>query len=411
MNKAIPILLFFSGCFFQCAAQNMTAQQYIQEYKNLAISEMKRMGVPAAITLAQGLLETQSGNSDLLKASNNHFGIKCKSTWSGDSVSHDDDAPGECFRKYKCAEDSYRDHSNFLRGNSRYDFLFQLDPANYKACAYGLRKAGYATNPKYPDILIKYIEDNNLEQYTMDAINDVPHFDVAKYTDDPVNNSAVSNSVASQDINSDPTMPSNLTINGLKALYVPQGTSLLAVATKHNINLQKLLAINDLTTDGILQKGQYIFLEKKKKEGQQDFCVTEPNETMYDISQKYGVILQNLYSYNQFTPDDFIVAGTKIFLNPPVFREITANAAGKPKVESGTLKAEGGRQNAESTNFQSSTANLQPSIAQPSTHEVLPKESLYGISKKYGVTVDDLKKWNNLNGDHIQTGQQLIISK
>ncbi|MGN6532072.1 MAG: glucosaminidase domain-containing protein [Ginsengibacter sp.] len=383
----------------------MTTQQYIQEYKDLAISEMKRMGVPAAITLAQGLLETQSGNSDLLKASNNHFGIKCKSTWTAETVTHDDDAPGECFRKYKSAEDSYRDHSNFLRGNSRYDFLFQLDPADYKAWAYGLRKAGYATNPKYPDILIKYIEDNNLEQYTMDAINDVPHFDVAKITDAPVPDSTPDSTVTS-DNDSDVAMPTNLTINGAKAMYVPKGTSLLAIATQHNINLEKLLSINDLTRDGILQKSQYIFLEKKKKEGQQDFCITEPNETMYDISQKYGVILQNLYSYNQFTPDDFIVAGTKIFLKPPVFREVTT--------------AQSARQNAKNTNLQASTTNLQPSTTnpqpsttnlQPSTHKVLPKESLYGISKKYGVSMNDLKKWNNLTSDHIQTGQQLIISK
>jgi LysM repeat protein len=398
MNKRIIIFLLFCGCFFGTVAQNMTAQQYIQEYKDLAISEMKRMGVPAAITLAQGLLETQSGNSDLLKASNNHFGIKCKSTWTAETVSHDDDAPGECFRKYKSAEDSYRDHSNFLRGNSRYDFLFQLNPADYKAWAYGLRKAGYATNPKYPEILIKNIEDNNLEQYTLEAINDVPHFDGAKYADEPVNISANTSD------DSDLAMPSNLTINGAKALYAPKGTSLLAIATQHHINLEKLLAINDLTEDGILKKGQYIFLEKKKKEGQQDFCVTEPNETMYDISQKYGVILQNLYSYNQFTPDDFIVTGTKIFLKPPVIREITASR---------NVNAEGTRQNPERGDLKPLSSNLQPSTSnlQPSTHEVLPKESLYGISKKYGVSVNDLKKLNNLANDHIQTGQQLIISK
>ena len=237
----------------------------------------------------------------------------------------------------------------------------------------------------------------------MDAINDVPHFDVAKYTDDPANHSD-----ASQEDDSDLAMPTNLVINGAKALYVPKGTSLLAIATQHNINLQKLLTINDLTTDGILEKGQYIFLEKKKKEGQQDFCIAEPNENMYDISQKYGVSLQNLYSYNQFTPDDFIVAGTKIFLKPRVFREITANA---DAVKQNAASA--GRQNPQSTNIKLSNSNPQPSTSNPqsATHEVLPKESLYGISKKYGVTVDELKKWNNLNSDHIQTGQQLIISK
>ena len=152
--------------------------------KILPVREMKRMGVPAAISLAQGILETENGNSDLVKKSNNHFGIKCKSSWTAGSVSHDDDAPGECFRMYKDAVDSYRDHSNFLRGNDRYAFLFKLDPRDYKAWAYGFRKAGYATNPNYPAILIKNIEDNNLEQYTLEGVNEIPVFDASKYSDD-----------------------------------------------------------------------------------------------------------------------------------------------------------------------------------------------------------------------------------
>lgn len=382
MNRIIFILFFSFACFFTSAAQDMSAQEYVQKYKDLAISEMKRMGVPAAITLAQGLLETQNGNSDLLKASNNHFGIKCKSTWTAETVSHDDDAPGECFRKYKTAEDSYRDHSNFLRGNSRYDFLFQLDPSDYKDWAYGLRKAGYATNPRYPEILIKNIEDNNLEQYTLDAINDVPHFDASQYADDAVKTDSdidVTVSVA----------PVSMTINGSKALYVPKGTSLLAVATEHRINLEKLLNINDLSKDGLLDKGQYIFLEKKKKEGEHDFCIAEANETMYDIAQKYGVVLQNLYTYNQLTPDDYIVAGTKIFLKP-TSEEIIAQAKTTKRIQS---NSDGGA-----------------SDSKP-THTVLPKESLYGISKKYGVSIDELKKWNNLTSDNLKIGQQLIISK
>jgi len=382
MNKIILILFFSTGCFFVSAAQNMTAQEYVQQYKDLAIKEMKRMGVPAAITLAQGLLETENGNSDLVKASNNHFGIKCKSTWTAETVSHDDDAQGECFRKYKSAEDSYRDHSNFLRGNSRYDFLFKLDPADYKDWAYGLRKAGYATNPRYPEILIKNIEDNNLQQYTLEAINDVPHFDASQYADDPEKaNDSVDETIS--------VAPVSLTINGSKALYVPKGTSLLAVATENHINLQKLLYINDLSKDGLLNKSQYIFLEKKKKEGAQDFCKAEANETMYDIAQKYGVILDDLYAYNHLTPDDYIVAGTKIFLKPT-----------DTKV-------------ADLINHQPVTVNQRESTStlKPNTHEVLPKESLYGISKKYGVTVQELKKWNNLTSDNLHIGQQLIISK
>lgn len=366
----------------------MTQQEYVQKYKDLAIEEMKRMGVPAAITLAQGLLETENGNSDLLKESNNHFGIKCKSTWTSEVVYHDDDARGECFRKYKDAEDSYRDHSNFLRGNTRYAFLFKLDPSDYKAWAYGLRRAGYATNPRYPQILIKYIEDNNLEQYTDEALNDVPHFDGTQYADDTEKDSS------QEVVQSDPVpgQPVNLTINGSKALFVPKGTSLLAVATEHHINLEKLLAINDLTNDGLLQKDQYIFLEKKQKEGQEDFCISKPNETLYDISQKYGVILENLYTYNNLSVNDYIVAGTKIFLKPPPLQQV---ATADDKAEGMQAKNE-----------------VQTDASQNTiTYTVQPRESLYGISKKYGVTVNDIKKWNHLKNDNLQPGQQLIISR
>ncbi len=388
MNRILVILFFSFGCLFKVSAQYMTVQEYVDEYKDLAIEEMKRMGVPAAITLAQGLLETQNGNSDLLKESNNHFGIKCKSTWTAEVVYHDDDARGECFRKYKNAEDSYRDHSNFLRGNDRYSFLFNLDPSDYKAWAYGLRKAGYATNPRYPQILIKYIEDNNLEKYTDEALNEVPHFDAAQYADDKENDP--STDVVQKD--AVPGEPINLTINGSKALLVSKGTSLLAIATQHNINLEKLLAINDLTNDGLLQKDQYLFLEKKQKEGQHDFCIAQPNETLYDISQKYGVILENLYTYNNLTPNDYIVAGTKIFLKPKTDLKQVAIAVDQP-----------GGLNTRNDNQRESASTI--------TYTVQPGESLYSISKKYGVTVTEIKNWNNLTSDHLRIGQQLIISK
>ena len=163
MKKLFIVTSLFLSAAIANAQDMLTPEQYIALYKDIAIREMKRMGVPAAITLAQGLLETESGNSDLVKKSNNHFGIKCKSNWTGASVSHDDDASGECFRLYKTAEDSYRDHSNFLRGSERYGFLFKLDVRDYKGWANGLKQAGYATNPKYPQILIKNIEQYNLQ--------------------------------------------------------------------------------------------------------------------------------------------------------------------------------------------------------------------------------------------------------
>ena len=390
MNKIVIILFFLVSCFFQSSAQYITAAQYIQEHKEMAIREMKRMGVPAAITLAQGLLETENGNSELVKKSNNHFGIKCKSSWTAGSVSHDDDAPGECFRMYKDADDSYRDHSNFLRGNDRYAFLFKLDPTDYKGWAYGLRKAGYATNPKYPDILIRNIEANNLEQYSLAAAEDVPVFDASKYRDDPEDKSSiVIEEAPGQNTElSNTAQPTNLTINGSRALFALKGTSLLAIATSKNINLSKLLAINDLTKDGILEKDQFIFLEKKQKEGNRDFCIVEPNETMYDIAQKNGILLQSLYDFNEISRGNTLKAGTKVFLKPGVTKNVVAvSNTGAP----GPM--------------------LPSNSGEPQLHEVQSKEGLYSISKKYGVSVEQIKEWNGLQNDHLRIGQQLIISK
>ena len=390
--KKIILLLSISISFSQLLyAQNMTAAEYVALYKDIAIREMKRMGVPAAISLAQGILETESGNSDLVKKSNNHFGIKCKSTWTAETVSHDDDAPGECFRAYKNAEDSYRDHSNFLRGSSRYAFLFRLDPGDYKAWAYGLRKAGYATNPKYPEILIKNIEDNNLEQYTLEGVNEVPVFDTSKYSNDPEDKSVIDllKSTGQNDSVNKIIEPPKLIINGSKALFVTKGTSLLAIASQNNINLNRLLEINDLGKDGLLDKDQYIFLEKKQKQGDRDYYIVQQNETLYDVAQKNGIILQSLYDYNNISSADNIYPGTKILLRPSLEKEVsnTTNTADNSDLQNSSLATE------------------------LKTHEVQPRENLYAISKKYGVSVEKLKEWNNLKGNNLTVGQQLIISK
>ena len=147
---------------------------YINTYKFLAIAEMQRSGIPASIILAQGIHETSAGTSDLVLASNNHFGIKCKANWTGQVVYHDDDARGECFRSYAAAEDSYRDHSDYLSQTPRYAFLFKLNPEDYESWAYGLKKAGYATNVKYSQILIKLIRDYDLEKYSLIALGKLP---------------------------------------------------------------------------------------------------------------------------------------------------------------------------------------------------------------------------------------------
>ena len=144
------------------AQPKLTREQYIDKYKDLALEQMDIYGIPASIKLAQAMLESDNGNGRLAREANNHFGIKCKSTWRGETISHDDDAAGECFRKYASPEESFRDHSEFLDKSDRYQELFKLDPLDYKGWAHGLKKAGYATNPRYAELLIKIIDDNKL---------------------------------------------------------------------------------------------------------------------------------------------------------------------------------------------------------------------------------------------------------
>jgi len=163
--RIIAVFLFFS---FYSTAQ-MSREQYIEKYNSLAISQMSSNGIPASIILAQAILESQNGNSDLASKSNNHFGIKCHSSWSGDKVFHDDDEKQECFRKYDKVKESYYDHSVFLKGR-RYQFLYDIPIDNYKGWAKGLKKAGYATNPKYASLLIRIIEDNNLSIYDKQGV-------------------------------------------------------------------------------------------------------------------------------------------------------------------------------------------------------------------------------------------------
>ena len=364
-------------------AQQLTPQQYIEHYKDVAIREMKRMGVPASITLAQGLLETESGNSSLVKKSNNHFGIKCKSNWTGPGVTHDDDAIGECFRSYKDAEESFRDHSNFLRGSERYSGLFILNPADYKGWARGLKKAGYATNPKYPDILIKNIELYNLQQYSLAAVDEMPQFETNKNANEKedVVGKVVSETATRNELSISAEFTGNVTtINGSKCMLAAKGTSLLAIATQNNIPLSKLLSFNDLTTDGLLARHQLIYLQRKQEIGAQEFYSTQQGETLYDVAQKQGIQLQNLLAYNGLLLQDELQSGTQLNLQ----HSKTAVAANIVKVATDTKTI---------------------------THLVQPKEGLYTISKKYNVTVTQLKEWNNLTGNNLSIGQQLIVAK
>lgn len=379
--KKTGILFLSIITYAGVAGQSLTVQQYIDRYKELAVQEMRRTGVPASVTLAQGILETENGNSDLVLRSKNHFGIKCKSNWTGSSVYHNDDEEGECFRKYESAEESFRDHSDFLRKGQRYAFLFSLDIKDYKGWAYGLKKAGYATNPRYPYILINSIEKYNLHQYTLQGLsaNDGV-FDGGKYKDDKEKEQTASIVPVRIDDQS-PESPASAIkskktlYSGLKAVFATRETSLLAIATENNIALSKLLEYNDLMTDGLLAEDQWIFLEKKPKQGNNDIYVTKEGETLYKVSQAAAVQLENLEEYNRMKGDLPLAAGTKVMLRPGL--EIEASAP----------------------------------VAAKKVHEVLPKEGLYAISKKYNVSVKEIREWNKLATDNLYVGQQLVILK
>ncbi len=316
-------------CLFQSAfSQNNAVRAYIDQYKDLAISEMLRTGVPASITLAQGILESGAGKSELVQASNNHFGIKCKGNWTGDVVYHDDDAKGECFRSYTSATDSYKDHSDFLSTRPLYASLFDLDPTDYEAWAKGLKKAGYATNPVYANLLIKTIRDNNLDHYTDVALQMANEIKTPLVKHRPApsilsDDDVIEEVVVNVQESSKPAESANRSypdkifkINNTKVVYARSGSSLFALATRYHISYNKLLAYNELGNVDIIDRGQLIFLEKKQKKGSKDFHLVNDAETLEDIAQQQGVQLDMLVSYNSLPKSKKLITGSKVFLRP-----------------------------------------------------------------------------------------------
>jgi hypothetical protein len=307
---------------------------YVNTYKVIAMAEEQRSGVPAAIILAQGLHESEAGTSELCKASNNHFGIKCRDDWKGPVVYHDDDARHECFRSYASAADSYKDHSDFLRHGSRYAFLFQLEPTDYEGWAYGLRKAGYATNIRYSQILIKFIKDYNLQQYTMIAMGKMKPEDEVVLTMPgmaPVNPIAAAGSgqdtvtasagvAGSSGDQATAAVPETaypegeFMINRTKVVYARAGVSLLAIAGQYDLPLGRLLEFNDIQEEDVLVKGQLLFLQRKRRTGSIEYHVVRVGESLYDISQAEGIRLGDMLEMNQLTPGVQPAVGERIYL-------------------------------------------------------------------------------------------------
>jgi LysM repeat protein len=326
--RYIRLIFLFPVLYFSCktasvpvssgTATSYERQEYIRKYKNLAISEMKRAGIPASITLAQGLLESDNGNGTLAQRANNHFGIKCHDNWNGRRIYHDDDERKECFRKYNSVADSYRDHSDFLTSSSRYASLFDLKIENYKGWAKGLKKAGYATNRKYANLLIRIIENNNLYVYDQTRKNKTRKKDIAALPEDIKSDSdLVENDKAGED-NFIISISSGRVcqINRIDYIMVKKGDTFAKLADELDMMYWELFKYNELPKDSRLNEGQILYLQPKrnKAEAGSKFHWVEEGETMYDISQKYGIKLAKLYKMNMMEEGTQPKPGQKLWL-------------------------------------------------------------------------------------------------
>ena len=307
MKKAI---LLFSALALLFAADAGPYEKYIQKYSSVAVSEMRRSGVPASITLAQGLLESAAGQSTLATKANNHFGIKCHSDWKGKKTYRDDDKANECFRVYSNAAASFRDHSDFLRYQDRYKFLFDLEPTDYKAWAKGLKKAGYATDRLYADKLIKLIEDYELYRFDSES-GELPEAPHAIETPEEV--AAVQ---AREEVRFSLSRKV-YKINDVPCVYAVKGDTYESIAASNGLFPGEILRFNDVSSDCEPAPGSVVYLQHKKKKaprGMDKYIVGPEEESLWDISQRFGVRLGAIKRMNRLSDDYKPLEGDTILL-------------------------------------------------------------------------------------------------
>jgi LysM repeat protein len=425
----------------------MTAEQYISKYYPLAVEEMNRFKIPASITLAQGLIETESGNSILVTKANNHFGIKCKTEWTGPTHIHDDDKKNECFRAYASAEESFRDHSNFLL-KPRYSSLFGYEMSDYRSWAFGLKQAGYATNPKYPAMLIKFIEDYKLYEFDKFGLEKTPEPEKPKEIIKP--------QLSKEEI----IKQRKSLANNIELILVDENFDIYKIASSTKLSIASLMEFNDIEGEQQLRLGQNFFLQKKGKMNAKEKHTVLIGESLYDISQIYGVSLKQLRKYNKLEPWEQPLIGEYIYLNRlrddlvksrPFYLvdkerkegnlnlfiplqdsaiQITNNVLVPNAMETKNptptpypMAVEPEKPKAKVTSMEIENPSppvqiieaTQPVIKIKESkvwigHIVKPKETIFRISKIYQVTPSDILSWNNLNIEQgLKIGQELRI--
>lgn len=317
--------------FSQNTQKKKETLDYIERYKDIAMEEMQKDKIPASITLAQGILESGNGQSKLAKQGNNHFGIKCHSDWKGKRMHQDDDAPNECFRVYDNAEDSYRDHSKFLKNGTRYKSLFELSITDYKGWAKGLKKAGYATLPTYATVLINLIETYDLQQYDQMVVSGKFKKKSPKAVEKPAKpvkpakNKKIKGNAKSYAV---PDLENRKAIEVTASHhYIKENFGVEFIVTKENDNLSslakelkmyeyQLIKYNNLGSKRTFSEGEILYIQPKRRRAPSGYNVhvVKYGETLEDISNMYAVRLDRLYKMNGFDKTYLISVGEEIKL-------------------------------------------------------------------------------------------------
>jgi len=312
MQKSIYTLFLFLVVSFSWAQTNPVRQAYIEKYKVTAVEKMLEHGIPASITLAQGILESGAGKSSLATEANNHFGIKCHKDWTGDTYIMDDDKRNECFRKYKTASESFEDHSKFLTTRGRYAFLFEYKVTDYKKWAHGLKKAGYATNPKYAHLLIKVIEDNQLYKY--DRIKSLKELGVKEksYTHSEESSLNYAPSPNAKPVAVSDSRRLIYENQGVRYVLAIKGDDYYKIAKEFNIYSWQVRKYNDANKKTRVNTGEYIYLEKKNKKARIKYHIVQHQETLRDICQRYAVRMSAIRKLNGMKKNETLREGARL---------------------------------------------------------------------------------------------------
>lgn len=312
--KKLLLLIIITGTIIQNVRtqelKKITVKEYIETYKEIAIFNMNNYKIPASITLAQGILESANGNSELAKNANNHFGIKCHKGWEGKTYFKDDDSKNECFRVYENPAESFRDHSQFLRSRPRYSSLFLLEITDYKGWAQGLKDAGYATNPNYPQLLIKIIEENKLFLFDIGNANianveNIPEVSFRQINDDEDDFEAVSIEGNNRRVYLN---------NNIKFIFAKPDDNFKKIADDFEMKPNEIIRYNDFSENYKLKSGEKVYIQPKRRRGFAEFHIVREGETMFSISQYYGIKLRILYKKNRMEAGTLPAIGQKLWL-------------------------------------------------------------------------------------------------